>query len=354
VAHEPKLRLSPWYINTRRIALLTDSELGSAAQRSLVVNSDERVAGMRQAARLADKVAKSGDIPNLTRQIIAHGIPGDRMLASIWGVFTFRGLGAALAAEERGMQVKAGTFSGRIPIGPQDFAFEGVLSNDHIYSSTSVIPLTGRRRAFVLGQFEFRNRKVEVFPYIIGDFAADLGRIGLLPHGWPNTARIYPSMIGAFEKIDSVESPTAAQLRAMLDLPEDDVRNAMAEIIGEPFEPKHWGGEKSDLYTSRLTIDGKPISAAFILKGPGAPGPMYPATLGKRGDQLVRAFDEPADLIVIQHHSQVTNAVIRQAEAFAANPSNPRLYCIIDGADTWRILKAYGRLKAQSAGRRHR
>jgi hypothetical protein len=125
---------------------------------------------------------------------------------------------------------------------------------------------------------------------------------------------------------------------------ENDVRNAFAEIIGEPFEPKHWGGEKSDLYTSRLTVNGRPISTAFLLKGPGAPGPMYPATLGKRGDQLIRAFDEPADLIVVQHHSQIMNAVVRQAEALAAVPGNPRLYCIIDGADTWRILNAYGKL----------
>jgi hypothetical protein len=151
-------------------------------------------------------------------------------------------------------------------------------------------------------------------------------------------------MINAFEKIESIRAPTIEQARVVSEMSEDAVRKAFAEIIGEPFEPKHWGGEKSDLYTSRVAIEERPISAAFILKGPGVRGPMYPATLGKRGDQLVRAFDEPADLIVVQHHSRITNEVVRQAEALAANPRNPRLYCIIDGADTWRILKAYGKL----------
>lgn len=159
--------------------------------------------------------------------------------------------------------------------------------------------------------------------------------------GWPKTARIYPSQLKAFERIAQTKPPTKAQLKKLLNVPEVEVKNRFAAIIGEPFVPKDWGGEKSDLYTSRLTLDEKPISAAFIFKGPAVSGALHPANMGKRGDQLVRAFEEPADLIVIQHHNQIASTVIRQAEALAADHSRPRLYCIIDGAETYRILKTY-------------
>jgi hypothetical protein len=66
--------------------------------------------------------------------------------------------------------------------------------------------------------------------------------------------------------------------------------------------------------------------------------------MGKRGDQLVRAFGEPADLIVIQHCNKIANTVVKLAEALAIDPRNPKRFCILDGADTARLLKAYGKL----------
>jgi hypothetical protein len=90
--------------------------------------------------------------------------------------------------------------------------------------------------------------------------------------------------------------------------------------------------------------DGRALSAAFIFKGPRHKGELHPAGLGKRGDQLVRAFDEPAQLIVVQHCQKIATTVIKQAEALAVQPFRPRRYCLIDGADTYRILRAYEKL----------
>ena len=56
-----------------------------------------------------------------------------------------------------------------------------------------------------------------------------------------------------------------------------------AQIIAEPFVPKDWPGERSDLFTSRVTIDDVATTAAFLLKGPSVPGPMHPRDLGARG-----------------------------------------------------------------------
>ena len=113
-------------------------------------------------------------------------------------------------------------------------------------------------------------------------------------------------------------------------------------FVASPSSPKDWGGEKSDLQTSRVHIDGQTTSAAFIFKGPALRGEMHPANMGKRGDQLVRAFHEPVDLVVIQLCNKIASSVVRLAEALAVDPGRPRRYCILDGEDTVRILQASG------------
>jgi hypothetical protein len=130
----------------------------------------------------------------------------------------------------------------------------------------------------------------------------------------------------------------------MSTIKESQVKDAFARIIGEPFVPKDWAGERSDLYTSRLTIDGDNVTAAFLLKGRSVQGPMHVADTGKRGDQIPRLFEEPAELLILQHGNKVENSVVKTMRAFAVDPTNPRRFCIIDGADTYRILKAYGYL----------
>ena len=40
---------------------------------------------------------------------------------------------------------------------------------------------------------------------------------------------------------------------------------------------------------------------------------MHPADMGKRGDQLVRVFDEPVEPVVIQYCSKIANSVVRIA-----------------------------------------
>jgi hypothetical protein len=90
-------------------------------------------------------------------------------------------------------------------------------------------------------------------------------------------------------------------------------------------------------------LDGKRISTAFLFKGPAKFHPMIPADLGKNGDQIGRLFSEPADLLILQHCHEVTPAVRKQMRAYAQQMGNPRRFCILDGYDTLRILKAYGK-----------
>jgi len=113
-------------------------------------------------------------------------------------------------------------------------------------------------------------------------------------------------------------------------------------LIGEPYVPKDWGGERSDLYSSRLFARGRQMSSAWLFKGPGYPHPMTVRALGKPGDQVGRLFSEPAELLVLQHCHEIKPSVINMMDAYAHDFRNPRKYMIIDGSDTARILKAQG------------
>jgi hypothetical protein len=95
----------------------------------------------------------------------------------------------------------------------------------------------------------------------------------------------------------------------------------------------------------QIRIAGQQLSAAFAFKGPAKPRPLTVADLGKNGDQISRLFAEPCDFVVLQHCHNVTAAVRDPMRAFATRIGRLRPFCIIDGADTVRILRAYGKLE---------
>lgn len=340
------LRLFPYYLNSRRLGLLADIKFATEAQNPLVENSGERVAAMRDVAATADELLQHGRFANLAEVVASKDVEGERVLGFVWGIFTFSGAAEAIRRAQERKPTKNATLRATIPLGAAEYTLAGEMSNDHFYSTTSVSVLKNKKRMLVAGHFEFHGRKVEVFPYIIGE---QVERGGSLPLMLSASIRVYPSQISAFERVEHSSFPTGAHIKAIESMPEAVVKQAFADIIGEPYVSKDWGGEKSDLQTARLRIDGEPTSAAFIFKGPSVPGPLHPGNMGKRGDQLIRAFDEPVDLIVVQHCNKIENSVVRIAEALAYDPRRPRRYCIIDGAETAQILSAYGMLKGERA-----
>ena len=117
------------------------------------------------------------------------------------------------------------------------------------------------------------------------------------------------------------------------------------KLIGEAGEFKDWGGEVSDLYTSRLKISKKRVPVAVALKGPATKGKLTPGKMGKNGDQLQRLFEAPADIFLVQYCRQIDQAVITQMERLAVAKSvltgKRVFYGVIDGQDSRRIFEAY-------------
>lgn len=335
------LRLSPFYLNTRRLNAVFGSQIPSAAQVSINQNSGARADAMSLAGQVATELLRSGKISLLTPDMLEETKTNGPVIAQLWDVFVFKGLPASIESETKGKSKPAG-LRADLSIGGIAYTLNGELITDHHYSVSTASELSGKKRMLVAGQFELKDDKIIVSPYIIGN----LLKVDHLSHfdmPWSNSVRVYPEQIDAFSKCNDARRVSAGDIEKLGEMPEAAVKDAFAEIIGEPFVPKDWGGEKSDLQTNNLAINGTSASAAFMFKGPGVKGELHPNNLGKRGDQIVRAFDEPVDLVVVQYHNKIANTVVRQAESFACNPANPKRYCILDGADTVRILSAYGK-----------
>lgn len=142
-----------------------------------------------------------------------------------------------------------------------------------------------------------------------------------------------------FAKVTAAEEPVSPG--AMQEISEAAVKACFAEILGDQA-PNDWGGETSDYFTTHLRLNGRRVTAAFVFKGPARFEPMDLTQLGKKGDQLVRLANEPADVLIVQHCHDILPVVRTTLRAFAVQPSRPRRYCCIDGRDTLRLLKAYG------------
>jgi hypothetical protein len=116
-------------------------------------------------------------------------------------------------------------------------------------------------------------------------------------------------------------------------------------VIGEKGTFKDWGGEKSDLWTTRIRVGGRRRSAAIALKGPGLKSKLTPARMGRNGDQIQRLFTSTAEVFLVQHWREIDESVVVQLETFAKVKSlatgEEILFGTIDGEDSKRLTAAY-------------
>ena len=152
--------------------------------------------------------------------------------------------------------------------------------------------------------------------------------------------------IESFEKARDID-PKEAKPLLPLNLAEDQIQIFFEEIIGENFHQGDWGGEMNDLVTSHLRIGGRRLRAAFLLKGNGTRGKLTIAKCGRNGDQIVRLTEASVDLYIIQHVDEIDQRVIYDLRG-KVDLKNERgehcKMCIINGTDTARILRAYGKI----------
>lgn len=128
---------------------------------------------------------------------------------------------------------------------------------------------------------------------------------------------------------------------------ETKFKRGVQKIIGEGGQFNDWGGEKNDLFTTRVRVDGRRVGAAFQFKGPGKQGLLVPGKLGKNGDQIQRLFATDARVFFVQYWQSIAESVVEQMHAFAIVKSistrDTIYFGIIDGTDSLRLYRAYER-----------
>lgn len=335
--------ITSWYLNARRIVELTGMD----------VIAGHRVATSDQLQRLADIDALRRSVlnwierndPQPLEKLLVEDKLTEGVIFTLNTNFFFKGLNAL------------GGPSAPVPSNaklPQGYAkLDQLKPNlrvtfdfhpEHLTSTSSWVELTGQKRMFVLGVVtEITDSEIKSKPYVIGNLVERRGEI-FAARRWASHLEMHLEQIDNFSLVRDVRPIRSKKaLESLRVIPEQAVKEAFADIIGELSVPNDWGGEKSDLFSTAVLIDGQRVSAAFAFKGPAKFRPMTLAELGKNGDQINRLYEEPADLLVLQHCHEITPPVRRVMRSFAQQMGNPRMYCIIDGYDTLRLLQAYGK-----------
>lgn len=155
--------------------------------------------------------------------------------------------------------------------------------------------------------------------------------------------RITIDDIDSFSAVRTVGGPQPRRVQ----ISEAAVKQGFQAIICETGEFKDWGGEVSDLSSSRVRIGGKRRPTAIAFKGPGTKGKLTPRKMGVNGDQIQRLVlnGETEDVFLVQYVGEISDSVVTQlaglALAKAAVTGRQIHYGVIDGQDTSRLIKAY-------------
>lgn len=162
--------------------------------------------------------------------------------------------------------------------------------------------------------------------------------------------QIFIDDIDSFAKVKEVDPKDVLPLlkKGRLDVGEDEVQRCLEEVLAVPLHKSDWAGEDNDLWSGNLVLRGQRVQTAFALKGRGLrKRALEIAHCGQNGDQIVRLFQSPADLFILQFVGPISENVAKDMAGKArikAITGKPAQYCIIDGQDTARILRAYGRI----------
>lgn len=237
---------------------------------------------------------------------------------------------------------------------PFEYEKKVVLSfgTEHFVADTGKLEMSDEHSVAIVGIVRsITDTRIVLYPMIIGapsfdhPYNKDIGvnQGDLMWGGW-DLYQLVPEDIDEFKKLIEIHELEEDEWKAtMRSISEDNIKQKICEILGD-VSKKDWGGETNDHFTTNIQVGGKRKSAAFLFKGPANFSEMKVTHLGKNGDQLVRLTHTPADILIVQHCHLISEPVRELLRALAVQPSNPRHYCFLDGKDTFRLLKAYGKI----------
>jgi len=186
------------------------------------------------------------------------------------------------------------------------------------------------------------SEKLSSFPTKINPRSAAKAVINLKILGnHIRATQIHIDDIDSFDKIRRIHKEVPFR-----QISEEKFKRGIQRIIGEQGKFIDWGGERNDLYSTRMMFQGKRITTAFAFKGKGKKvAKLIPAHMGKNGDQIQRLFSCPAEFFIVQYWGQIDESIVEQMKTFAISKSmseRKKIYfCVIDGQDSARLILAY-------------
>lgn len=169
---------------------------------------------------------------------------------------------------------------------------------------------------------------------------ADLQVTIAIPRALVEVTQISIDDIDSFAKVRGIE-PSGSRC----EIPEKKMKLGVQAVVGEPGEFHDWGGERNDLWTTRLRVEGRRRPTAFAFKGPGTKGKLTPKKMGKHGDQIQRLFTSEAEIFIVQYWREIDESVTEQVRQFATAKSatlgKEIVFGVIDGKDSLRLVEAY-------------
>lgn len=146
--------------------------------------------------------------------------------------------------------------------------------------------------------------------------------------------------------------------KALAEIPTAFVYQALVEILGGARLARRQGEDGANSLMIAAGVHRKYVEpdpdlektgdgatpAAMVVVADTAGREAAPADLRDRPDAMAALSATPAELWIVQHCNTIGADIREMVREFAVRPHAPRRFCLIDGADTWRILKAYGKL----------
>lgn len=331
------LAVRSWYVSTQRLLELMDAQkLPAQIVQALHAPNPQAsrvILANYLSPQLLDFLRAEGVLPFYRLAAEGRLCPGVR--------FTYQGhfYGKGFGASNRTPHVSLSENVSDILPGKKlilEFSKSGIVTD------TAYTRLSGSTNLFAFcSVVEVKEDLIRAVPYIVGDLIeCNKSGVGLKLIDY---LRLSVQRIDQFKQADFSWTPSKTVFNSLKDIPEQRVKELFCSLLGETDTPKDWGGEECDIFSSKLSVDGKKYSAAFLLKGPAKFHEMTMADCGKNGDQIYRLFNTPADVFIVQHCHKISPAVRKTVEAFALSPySRSCMYTFIDGYDTACILHSNG------------
>lgn len=340
--------LTCWYLNIRRVLELigTDGVAPDLQQLRALSRLDDQMRRIGLLATLKNRITEWLHLhnpPTLGQLLVEDRLkPG--ALFTHYDRYFCKGLTKVSEALSKGRTPPPAKAYAKLDALQKGLTLSFRFHHDHLTSNSAWSELSGQRRLMVLGAVtEIHGNEIDAIPWVMADpLPSLLKSCSIIASHWHSRLEVHVDSIHSFALVREV-SPVRSkrELEKLRKIPERKIKAAFAEIIGETSVSTDWGGEQSDLFSAQVQMNGHRISAAFAFKGPAKFHPMTMADLGKNGDQINRLFAEPAELLVLQHCHEIMPPVRGTMRAFAQQMGNLRLFCLIDGYDTIRLLRAY-------------